>query len=168
MKTVLFLLASLCLVRCADVYQVSSDFRVVGHENKKGEFVPERSSGELIDLMQKIATEIHPRAAKFGHISDAWVQKVILEDGFEQYFLFANERAGEGCSSALAIALSTSGSGAVQLWPSKTCVHRCTGSGFNPCDGNCNMTILESCARVLCSCGSIGSCDAEIIITYDE
>lgn len=167
MKTVLFLLASLCLVRCADVYQVSSDFRVVGHENKKGEFVSERSSGELIDLMQKVATEINPRAAKFGRISDAWVQKVILEDGSEQYFLFANEKAGEGCS-ALAIALSTSSSGAVQLWPSKTCVHRCSASGLNPCDGNCNMTILEACSRVMCSCSGIGGCTAEIIITYDE
>lgn len=163
----LLLLISLLLVQCADVYQVSSNFKVIGHQDKKGEFVSERSPTELKDLMQKIADEITPRAARFGKITDAWVQKVSMDDGSEQYFLFANERAGQGCA-AMAIALSISANGAVQLWPNKTCVHRCTASGLNPCDGNCNMTILESCSRVMCSCSGIGSCNAEIIITYDE
>lgn len=167
MKTLFFLTVAFLFIGCADAYRVKSDFKTIGYEAPNGDFSLERSEGELKDFMQDVLKKISPRAAKFGQIDEVWVQKVSLEDGTGQYFLFAHERCDAQCST-LAIALSMSAKGTVQLGPGRTCVHRCNSSPFNQCTGSCNMTILEACARVMCSCSSAGGCEAEIIITDDE
>ncbi|MCC7503762.1 MAG: hypothetical protein IT259_00615 [Saprospiraceae bacterium] len=167
MKTLYFLSVLFLLAGCADAYRISPDIKTIGYESTGGEFSLERSEGELKDFMQEVLKKISPRAAKFGTINEAWVQKITLENGSGQYFLFAHERCDTHCST-LAIALSMSPKGLVQLGPGRTCVHRCISSPLNQCTGSCNMNILEACARVLCSCSSAGSCDSEIIITDDE
>ncbi|GAB4496651.1 MAG: hypothetical protein OHK0019_28790 [Saprospiraceae bacterium] len=147
---------------------MESNFKIVGYETSQGEFKLQRTSSELEALMSNIFGKMNPRVAKFGKVTNTSVRKITLEDGTKKYFLFADE-VREDQVSTIAIGLSTDMEGNILLDDGKICNHRCTKTLISGCIGQCDMTILEECKRLMCSCRQgEGSCESEIIITYTD